>query len=213
MILFDYDVCRASAGGVYDLEDKPFGLSWAEWTCKWWQWLLSMPKEKNPVLGTTNEDFYLAQKTKVVFLAGTLGGSAERTYIIPSNKPAFFPIINFITSYIEEPYLKTDLELISRAKGDIDDIASKEAVIDGINLEAVEKYRIRSTAFMIRYSENNVFGFPPVWTRAVSDGFWVFLRPLSSGMHHIHAAGSCSSGKTKVDITWHLDVRPTATIA
>jgi hypothetical protein len=192
---------------VYSIEDKPFGLTWADWTCRWWQWLLSIPKEKNPVLGNIQDNFYLNQRREVIFLVGTLGGAAERRYIIPSDKPALFPIINFITSFVEEPDLKTDFDLILRAKKDIDDIVKKQAVIDGVNLQDIEKYRIRSSVFELRYAENNVFELPSVSTRAISDGYWVFLKPLRPGLHHIYAAGSCSSGKTKVDITWHLDVR------
>ncbi len=193
---------------MYSRNDKPYGKSWEEWTSKWWQWLLSIPKESNPGIDTTGEKFDANQNDPdVVFLVGTFGGSAERNYTIYADKSILFPIINFTTSYIEEPFLKTESELKSRAKQDIDDIMNKEAVVDGMKLQDVEKYRVQSPVFDLTYPENNVFELSSGSTRAISDGYWVFLKPLSPGMHDIHAVGSCSSGKTRVDITWHLDVK------
>jgi hypothetical protein len=193
---------------MYSRNDKPYGKSWEEWTSKWWQWLLSIPKESNPGIDTTGEKFDANQNDPdVVFLVGTFGGSAERNYTIYADKSILFPIINFTTSYIEEPFLKTESELKSRAKQDIDDIVNKEAVMDGMKLQDVEKYRVQSPVFDLTYPENNVFELSSGSTRAISDGYWVFLKPLSPGMHDIHAVGSCSSGKTRVDITWHLDVK------
>jgi len=193
---------------MYSRNDKPYGKSWEEWTSKWWQWLLSIPKESNPGIDTTGEKFDANQNDPdVVFLVGTFGGSAERNYTIYADKSILFPIINFTTSYIEEPFLKTESELKSRAKKDIDDIVNKEAVVDGMKLQDVEKYRVQSPVFDLTYPENNVFELSSGSTRAISDGYWVFLKPLSPGMHDIHAVGSCSSGKTRVDITWHLDVK------
>ena len=141
-----------------------------------------------------------------MFLVGTYGGSADRSFSIPECKSLLFPIINFTTSYAEEPALKTESELILRAKKDIDDITYKEASIDGIKLKNVDKYRIASQPFDMTFPENNVFGARPGPTRAVSDGYWIFLKPLSLGKHTIRAAGSCSSGKTKVDTTWRITV-------
>jgi hypothetical protein len=193
---------------MYSRNDKPYGKSWEEWTSKWWQWLLSIPKESNPGIDTTGEKFDANQNDpNVVFLVGTFGGSAERNYTIYAGKSILFPIINFTTSYIEEPFLKTESELKSRAKQDIDDIVNKEAVVDGMKLQDIEKYRVQSPVFDLTYPENNVFELSSGSTRAISDGYWVFLKPLSPGMHDIHAVGSCSSGKTRVDITWHLDVK------
>lgn len=192
---------------MYRRDENPFGKTWEEWTAKWWQWILSIPKEGNPGIDTTGKKFDANQNDpNVLFLVGTYGGSAERNYTIPKGKALLFPIINFTTSYAEEPALKTESELISRAKSDIDDIVNKEATVDGVELHEVDKYRVASLPFDITLPENNVFGLEAGLTRAVSDGYWVFLKPLTPGKHEIHAAGSCSSGKTTVDITFRLTV-------
>ena len=93
-----------------------------------------------------------------------------------------------------------------RAKADIDNLAEKQAFIDGRELTNIEKYRVSSDAFDLIYPDNNVFDIRAGPTRAVSDGYWIFLKPMIKGKHNIQVMGSCSSGKTKVDVMLHLDV-------
>ena len=64
---------------LFSRRERPFGRSWEDWTVDWWQWLLSIPKDKNPGLDTTGKtvipDSLVAD---VVFLAGNFGGNSER---------------------------------------------------------------------------------------------------------------------------------------
>jgi hypothetical protein len=141
-------------------------------------------------------------------LAGTKGGSAVRNAIIPSGKSILIPIINFETNYREEPELKNQSELIARAKMDIDDISRKEARIDNESLgEYISKCRVLTQPFRIDLPEDNLFGIKAGPTTAVSDGYWLFIKPLREGDHEIHVSGACSSGRTSIDVTWHLHVK------
>jgi hypothetical protein len=118
-----------------------------------------------------------------------------------------FPIINFITSFIEEPDLTTESDLISRANEDIDSLTNKKAIVDGNELRDLERYRVQSGIFELEYPNNNVFGFQSGTTKAISDGYWLFLKPLCQGLHEIYVSGSCYSGKTSESIRWRLDVQ------
>lgn len=197
---------RNKEGTVFAGSGKPFSKSWEEWTSLWWQWTLSKPSNINPGIDDTGTRYIPNPQSEVLFLVGTYGGFAVRSHAIPNGKAILFPVINFITSYAEEPLLKTERDLITRVKHDIDDIANREVYIDGYNLNDNEIQRVAAGPFDLVFPENNVFGAKSGLTRAAADGFWVFLRPLSRGYHSIRAAGACSSGKTKVDITWHLKV-------
>src|SRR4051812_33030806 len=89
---------------MYPRNANPFGKTWEEWTARWWQWMLSIPKEQNPGNDKTGSYFNLNQNDPdVLFLAGTHRGSdpAERTIIISTGKAILFPVINFTTSYAE----------------------------------------------------------------------------------------------------------------
>ena len=85
-------------------------------------------------------------------------------------------------------------------------IVKKVAIVDGVAMSDLDIYRIRSAPFDIILPDNNVIEATPGHTRAVSDGYWVFLQPLAPGKHKICAIGSCSSGKTKVDVTFNVNV-------
>jgi hypothetical protein len=189
--------------------ENPYGHSWEEWTIRWWNWLLSIPKKSNPALDTSGEQFNLETQNgnrDVIFLPGNLGGCSVRTYTVPSGRAILIPIINFTTSYSEEPNLKTELDLVNRANRDIDDIVEKFAEVDGQPIYNIEEFRVRTPPFGTCLISDNVFNVTPGQTTSVSDGYWIFLRPLSTGTHEIHTIGACSSGKTRVDSKLYLIV-------
>jgi hypothetical protein len=54
----------------------PFGFSFAEWAIKWWQWLLSIPKENNPAIDNNRTNCHVQQQGPVWFLAGVTTSSS-----------------------------------------------------------------------------------------------------------------------------------------
>ncbi len=189
---------------VFSAKDSPYGKPWAEWTTMWWQWILSIPKDQNP--GTGHNILQNQSDENVLFLAGSFGGFIEHNVTVQSGKALLFPIINFTTSYAEDPHFESDEDLIREAKKDMDDITEKEVTLNDIPQRDLELCRIFSGPFDLNYPPENVFNALPGLTRAVSDGYWLFLRPLPKGAYKIHTLGACSSGRTKVDVVYHLIV-------
>ena len=64
--------------------------------------------------------------------------------------------------------------------------------------------RGKSRFFDVQLPEDNVFQEPAGTYRALADGFWVTLPPLSEGEHTIHI--EMSSASFSQDITYHLTV-------
>jgi hypothetical protein len=92
----------------------PFGLSYAEWSAKWWQWASGIPAAQNPLFDTTGEFADQEQSGHVWFLAGAFGGTVERTATVPVGKALFFPILNALwwapddlgtAAFVAETYL------------------------------------------------------------------------------------------------------------
>jgi hypothetical protein len=189
---------------IYSLNDSPFGRTWEDWTIDWWKWILSIPTKLNPGIDETGEKLEIVPGAEVIFLPGTFGGFAERYYKIPK-RAILLPIINFITSFNEEPQITTELGLIERAKNDIDDIINTSAIVDGTNI-SVKEFRVRASTFDLNLTDENVFGIKPGVTKAAHDGYWLFLKPFEVGEHMVQVFGSCSSGKTKVNVVLHLDI-------
>jgi hypothetical protein len=199
---------------VFTLDSQPYRVSYAEWTAKFWQWLLEQPSDNNPVNDQTGKNCANNQKDpNVWFLLGTAGGSAERTCTIPAGKAILVSIINVVCSYATDPELKSESELRSCAKADQDKVTSVELTLDGMKFQDLKKNRIQSPLFNVTLPKNNIFQGTPGPTKAISDGFWVFLKPLSPGRHELKDSGvlvdftTTSTTNFATDVTYHLIVK------
>jgi hypothetical protein len=193
---------------TYTLNERPFGYSWEEWTVRWWEWFLTIPKEIHPAYDETGAKYAVGQTDpNAIFLAGTTGGTAERSINILAGKAVLFPVINFSISYAENPNLKTDEELTSFARSHMEDIVKKEVNIDGVDLLISENNRVYSPPFDFSFPVNNVFDFKEGPTRGAGDGYWVFLKPLSPGKHTIRTFGSCMLGRIQIGVNIDLTAR------
>jgi hypothetical protein len=193
----------------YTPQTKPYGLTYGQWTVKWWQWMASIPTDSNPAADENGKHAGINQTDQHVwFLAGTSGGkTADRKCIVPAGKSILFPVINYEINCMEKPELKTDSELIRAAKEDEDDIINLETIIDG---QEIPIFRVQSDPpmFPLTLPADNLFNSPlSGTTRATSDGYWVFLKPLDLGEHCLYFAGSCSAGSRNVRASYNLIVR------
>ena len=171
---------------VFEANSTPFGLTYGEWTAKWWQWAYSIPKDIHPAYDDSGKYCTVNQNGPVWFFPGTYSKPVIRECIIPSGKAILFPILNSECSVAEFPNLKTIQELRICAKAFQDQVTQLQAIVDGIAIPNLEKYRIQSLPFNFTLPENNILGLPAnTSTQAVADGNWVFLKPLSQGKHEI----------------------------
>jgi hypothetical protein len=199
---------------MYAIDSKPYNLTYSEWTAKWWQWAYSIPKEVNPVVDTDGKNCAQGQSGTVWFLAGTFGGSVVRECTIPAEKSILFPVLNSMCSTVEHGF-KTDRELRTCADGYQDDVTELKATVDGVELQGLDKaHRVQSPLFTLTLPENNALGLEAGPTLAVSDGNWVFLKPLTPGKHEIHFSGSSVDFTTgapntfATEATYRLTVTP-----
>jgi hypothetical protein len=174
---------------IFPPDSQPYGLTYGDWTAKWWQWAHSIPTENNPMLDETGEDCTQAQNQTgpVWFLAGTGAGSAERTCTIPAGKAILLPIIN---SANVRTAGETNEELLAGVKELEDKVTTLEASIDGTPLQNLWNYRIQSPFFNETLPKDNVLGVPEGTYLAVADGYWLFLEPLPPGQHEIRLHGA-----------------------
>jgi hypothetical protein len=179
----------SSNPAIFPPDSQPYGLTYGEWTAKWWQWAHSIPTESNPLLDQTGKDCAQAQNQTgpVWFLAGTGAGSAERTCTIPAGKAILLPIIN---SANVRTAGETNEELLAGVKELEDKVTTLEASIDGTPLQNLWNYRIQSPFFNETLPKENVLGVPEGTYLAVADGYWLFLEPLPPGQHEIRLHGA-----------------------
>jgi hypothetical protein len=190
---------------LFAVNSRPFGRTYAEWTAKWWQWVLSITKKENPLVDEDGKNCASNQSGPVWFLAGTLKGPAERSCVITANKAILFPVIN-VEASVAEGDGTTNEELAARTKFEMDLITDIRATISGTNVNKLKQYRIQSPPFNVTLPTDNVLGLPAQTTKMISEGYWLLLKPLELGKYDIHSFGSCLAGRIKIGVSYHLTI-------
>jgi len=175
-------------------------------SAKWWNWLFSIPPSKNPIVDDHPCD--VKQSGNFFFLVGTFGGSAERNCTISKNKAIFFPVINIVATLDKNDPNFNTLDKVRKAVSDyVDGATNLKASIDGVSIKNFDSLRAQSPPFKLKVPSDNIGGFPPGTYVAISDGYWVALKPLSVGEHTIKFSGSVPSANFDLDVTYHISVK------
>ena len=175
---------------VFEPSSNPFNLTYADWTVKWWQWAYSIPKNIHPAYDDTGKSCKENQKKPVWFFPGTYQHSVIRYCEIPHGVGILFPILNSECSYVEYTQMKTKEELSICAKKIQDTTIPEFATLNGVKIPKLENYRFQSDIFNFALPENNILDLPPQTTQAISEGNWVFLKPLPAGNYELKFKGN-----------------------
>jgi hypothetical protein len=191
-----------------------FGNPYAEWSARWWQWLLSIPADKNPNLDETGAHCAEGQTGQVWFLAGSFGGSAvTRSCTVPGRKDLLLTPLNGVFGELDpvvgdctDPSDCDMTALRKQAAANVDNPQVLEVSIDGVQVQNVAQYRVTSPVFNAFFPPGAIFGISAgTHGPLVSDGYWLLLKPLSPGAHTIHFKGVSSTGFV-VEVTYQLTV-------
>ena len=199
---------------TYSSDSSYAGLTYGQWTVKWWQWAISNPSIKNPVVDDTGQFASINQPISVWFLAGVLADEKRdrkfprRECNIPTGRPILIPILNCETDSVEYPELKKDSDLLSHLKKQVDSIENRSCYI---NSQEVPPVRVRSDPMIFEIyvhpdfdQKHNKGGL----SRAAADGYWVFLKPLPAGKYNINFEGSCENGRLNSGAEYQVTVTP-----
>jgi hypothetical protein len=193
---------------VFLPHEKPFGLTYGEWSAEWWKWVFSSPINSNPVTDRTGQYCNVNQNNpNVWFLAGTGGGYEERKCSIPEGMAILVSSINVICSFAEDPELKTEEDLHNCAKSDQDAVKDVKLIVDSIPIKDLQNFRVASSLFNVTLPENNTVGVPPQTTKAISDGTFVMLKELPVGHHTIYASGVLIDFTTTSNLNFVSEVK------
>ncbi|MDX1371060.1 MAG: hypothetical protein R3321_01235 [Nitrososphaeraceae archaeon] len=175
---------------VFELDSNPFNIPYSDWTAKWWQWAYSIPKNIHPAYDNTGKFCHVNQKEPVWFFPGTYEHPVIRHCEIPKDVGLLFPILNSECSFAEFAEMKTKDELSNCAKKIQDTTVPEFVTLNGIEIPNLEKYRIQSDLFKFTLPENNILDLPKGTTEAISDGYWMFLKPLPPGDYELKFKGN-----------------------
>jgi hypothetical protein len=196
--------------GLYSPDSKPFGLSFADWPAKWWQWYLKIPNSQHPFGDSTGEKCGLMQNGPVWFLVGS-AGKAERNCTIPSDKAILIPVINTECSYSESPDIK-DKKGLTNCAITANNGAQISASVDNRPIVDLDKYRVTTDIFNVTYDKDPVFPTNSNVSQAVDNGWYLFLEPMKLGQHEIKFRASQVGDPNSVAPTSLIDVKYHITI-
>ena len=193
-----------------------------ELSAQWWQWALSIPTAANPLADLTGGLCMVGQRGPGWFLAGTVSASGTpppvvRTCDVPEGTALFFPVINTVN--FNSPGCFQDnrdlsvVELQALVTPGIDAASGLSVLLDN---RPVRPRRVRSVPFAVTLPPQDLFsvtfGIPclvpgRVYSPAVDDGYYVLLRELPVGQHHLSFRGSIPGFSQ--DVFYTLNVRET----
>jgi hypothetical protein len=178
-------------------DSKPYGISFGNWTVRWWRWVFDIPKSRNPLVDESGNYANVNQRRDVWFLAGKPADPDPnvplRSCNIPFGSAVLIPVINCEANKLEFPELDEN-GLKENVITHMELIRQKECFLDG-KIIPVQRVRSDPEIFDIHIDSDNIFDIQNGGnTVASADGYWAFLKPLEKGEHTLDFHGSCSSG-------------------
>ena len=217
----------ASAPQVLPPSDLPYGLSYQEWSAKWWQWNLG--RNTNKVAFVGNPEICQGPGTRVRFLLGAPGPiTTTRKVSVATGTPLFFCVLSAEADNVDCPVFTsyTADQLAAEAEGNWSAVSETTCTLDGVAVPGLDnptnsEFLVLSPAFSYTTSEKGnaveeiqgvtcVPGDATVYP-AVAEGIYIMLAPLSRGKHTIHTVavvGPASAPYFTQDITYDITVVP-----
>ncbi|WP_218153942.1 signal protein [Nonomuraea pusilla] len=173
---------ESGTGGI--VPSKPEDAAAETIQGRWWTWAASEAESTNPVMDTTGEFCDRNQPEDVWFLAGTFGGTLQRTCRVPAGRPVVFPLVNLTGTEAQ------CREFMATAKG--------KATLDD---KAITPERMEDDNVTVTGVAGNPLTGEEGTTTSYACGAWVRLPPLKAGRHKLTIRGSSGDFRTGVDYT------------
>jgi hypothetical protein len=205
----------------------PYGLSYQEWSTKWWQWSLEQSTDHLELVG--GPGICDGPASQVRFLAGSLLSSGQAAITnrvtVTDQTPLFFTILSVWDDNSGCPFTTfTAEQLRATVEGDWSAVTVTTCTIDGVPVAGLKNptntmYHVQSPFFSYTTAERGnvlagVFGDTCIGGGvtiypAVADGVYLMLSPLKPGKHTIHTVGvvgPLASPFVVEDVTYDITV-------
>jgi hypothetical protein len=163
------------------------GLTYGEWSAKWWQYVLSIPESDNPLAGGTGNKCAFQQIGNVALIAVDPLSEEPIECEVPTGVMLFLDILSAECSTVEEPpfYGEDEEELRACVLGFT--FTNLQASIDGVAVKNLDRYIHTSPLFEFTLpEEGNILYTDVLSGQSVSKGAHLILAPLSPGEHAVH---------------------------
>jgi len=184
------------------------GLTYGEWSVKWWQYVLSVPASENPLIGATGPGCGIQRIGNVALVVADPTMGEAIACEVPAGTMLFLDILSAECSTVEEdPFYGEDEEEM-RACAEAFKLSKLQASIDGIAIHHLTEYIHTSPLFDFTVPEDNILGVEAGSGQSVSNGAHLLLAPLAPGEHTIHLHGEYSKLEFAADLVFDFTVTP-----
>ena len=172
--------------GLFVPGESPYGVSFLDWAKEWWKWNFSLDKSVHPLLNSASEKCANQNKTANVWFLPVPDATVKQftfTCTVPQGKAIM--VGNLVTGESDSGEGGGEDEIRQRATaGQVG--ASLNVWIDGINQNySLNDMRVTSNFFNLTFGKNNIVDAPEGTYKAMVDGYYIFLKPLSQGKHEL----------------------------
>jgi|KBSMisStandDraft_5_1062788.scaffolds.fasta_scaffold25445_6 hypothetical protein len=173
--------------GVLPINARYAGLTYGEWSARWWQWFWATSTPDAPWLDDTGANAAVGQSGHVWFLTWHLTNPNPIRFVtVPAGKALMFTATNHDSFLDPLPPTASLDERRQAAEAIFDWIKVTGAEVDGVPIEDLTSYKAISPPYNVTLPPGNIFGFPAgEYGPTVSAGYYILLAPLSAGNHTI----------------------------
>lgn len=166
--------------------ESPLGRTWESWIESWCKWYYCTREIDSNAHSKENYEFNFNKE--LLFLAKVNlkenDKSIEYEVSLPKGKILFMPLINNLITLHDHPEINSEEELRLFAKQDLDKNVIVFLSINNIEINDSKQFRIQSNLLNIRSPiDRNSMNASEI--KAISDGYWIFVNPLSVGKNKI----------------------------
>jgi hypothetical protein len=204
------------------------GMPYSDWTAAWWQFYLQIPNVNNshPFAATANTECNNGNQPAgpVFFLAAVVSINSPaqevvRNCVVPAGSPILFPIANNETSNLEINGGAADLRTGAFAPFPLSTPPTMSVSLDGVSIGSLSRFRFESPVFPFTAPTpiTNFFFYTKnvsninVSPLAVSDGYWLAIKPLPKGEHTLCFTASFPVPGANITVStrmlYHLTVK------
>lgn len=188
LLLITTTIAGAHGGanpGVLPPNSRVQGLTYGEWSARWWQYVFSIPTPQNPLTSGTGAVIQRVGNVELVVVNSTMDEPIQLQ--APLGTILYLELLVAECSTLEEPpfYGGNEQELRACAHAFVP--TDMEASIDGVEIWNPSQYISTSPLYEFVVPEDNILGVPAGTTgESVSFGAFLMLAPLNPGKHTIH---------------------------
>jgi hypothetical protein len=184
----------------------PLGISMVVWSERWWRWELSVPSDVNPALDPTGDNCAQGQGPLVFKLASTFApGTVNRHCTIAYSRPILVALSTALNDYpCPDPTFQPApgqslFDFLAPGAAAVENgVNSLTLTVDGQAVPGLFSYRVATPLFLFQGDptltatiDGCITGHPQP---AVSDGYFVMLKPLGRGTHTVNFGAAAASG-------------------